>query len=113
MRLTLFGQGRKYTYDSLIFSYLIEMGKVCLASNIVKPDSIFSIDTWVTHARPAKFTRFQAVFNYITRIQCLIDVYYCTIYSFNGYGLGATSIEKIPKISAYGRNFLDPLPHLR
>ena len=81
MRLTLFGQGRKYTYDSLIFSYLIEMGKVCLASNIVKPDSIFSIDTWVTHARPAKFTRFQAVFNYITRIQCLIDVYYCTIFS--------------------------------
>ena len=25
-------------------------------------------------------------------------------------GLGATSIEKIPKISASGRNFLDPLP---
>ena len=24
--------------------------------------------------------------------------------------LGATSIEKIPKISASGRNFLDPLP---
>jgi len=27
--------------------------------------------------------------------------------------LGATSIEKIPKISASGRNFLDPLPPLR
>ena len=26
--------------------------------------------------------------------------------------LGATSIEKIPKISASGRNFLDPLPPL-
>ena len=25
-------------------------------------------------------------------------------------GFGATSIEKIPKISASGRNFLDPLP---
>ena len=43
--------------------------------------------------------------NYFAVISIYVHWHYCS-------SLGATSIEKIPKISASGRNFLDPLPPL-